>query len=442
MIQNCFPRQVIVTGAVLLALSLLLCPFSLAEDIPSEREEIPTGYIEDAPKTDGVEGQRLFFHFDADLFYTYSDASDSDALSGYNFAVLAAPTYKINKGTFLSLVYDGSYYKKREFYADDTGYRERSESQSHTISPVLRIDFGENDRFTFKPSLFFTKELNKDTDDADWDDGLYNYEDFGGGIDFQIRDLIADRGEMDDVLTLGFQLYQRNYPNYTSLLDLATGNNTETDEKDYLGLILNAEYRRTQELGLSWALDYSVLIKWLDDKKVVDMNGGLTSEEQEDFLHMLEVRAWYLFEGGFRIGLNLEADIKDSNQNFYEGFGTLSPADDIATSDYYNYFMYRINPTVSYQFRLVPLTLFASYAYEELEYDDRLAENSDGSYRTEKQTDETYTSVIGARYAFNEKWSIVCQWQHIDVDSNNMNESVYQYNYWTDTYTMGVSFRF
>lgn len=446
MVLNCFPRKAIVIGACFTALFLFLCSFSFAEDPPPEREETPKGYLEDAKPAGGVEGDRFFFHFDADLFYTYSDASSSDPMSGYSFSVLAAPTYKINKGTFISLVYDGSYYKKREFYADNSGYRERSEFQSHTVTPILRYDFGENDRFTIKPSLFFTRTYNKDTDNADWSDGLYNYEDMGGGVDFKIRNLVS--GNTNDVLTLGFQLYKRKYPNYVSLLDLSGvgGLNSERDELDYLGLILNAEYQRTRELGISWSLGYSLLIKWLDDKKVVGTDGAmfgvLTSEEQEDYLHMLEARVWYLFEGGLKLGLNLETNKKDSNQNYYNGFGTILIDNDVATRDYYDYVMYGINPTISYQFKLIPLTLFASYSYQKLDYDERPAENSDGTYKTQKQTEETNTTTLGAQYTFNENWSVVCQWRHIDVDSNNLNESVYKYNYWTDEYTVGLSIRF
>ncbi len=441
MVLNCFSRQAITLGAVLTALFLFLCSFSFAEDLPTDREELPTGYVEDATPAEGEAGDRFFFHFDADLFYTYSDASNSDALSGYNFSVLAAPTYKIKKGTFLSLVYDGSYYKKREFYADDTGYLERSESQSHTITPILRMDFGKNDRYTVKPLLFFTKQLNKDTNDSGWSDGLYNYKDVGGGVDFIARDLI--KGNAEDALTLGFQVYKRKYPNYISLLDLSnTGNNTETDEKDYLGYILNVEYQRTQDLGLSWSTGYSLLTKKLEDKKVVGMDGVLTTEDQEDLLHMLELKGWYLFEGGLKIGLNFDAHLKNSNQNFYEGFGTIGLGDDIPTADYHDYIMYEINPNISYQFRLIPLTLFGSVSFQQLDYDERLAENADGTYKSAKQEDETITTVVGAKYAFHENLSLVCQWVHSEVDSNNENETVYQYNYDTDAYSVGLSIRF
>ena len=286
MVLNCFHRQVIVVGAVFTALFLFLypCAFAVdsptntvdlpsnAVDLPPDKEKAPTGYT-DAAKEGVPLGDRLFFHFDADFFYTYSDASTSDPLNGYDASVLAAPTYKINKGTFLSLVYDGQYHKKREFYSDGTGYLERSEFQGHTLSPILKADFGENDRYTIKPVVFFTKTYNKDTDDADWDDGLYNYKDVGGGVDFQVRELFTG-GDAEDQLTLGFQLYTREYLNYTSLLDLAIGNNTEEDEKDYRGLILNAEYERTKDLGLSWMAGYSLFIKWLDDKKVVGTEGA------------------------------------------------------------------------------------------------------------------------------------------------------------------------
>lgn len=446
MILNCSCRKIKLLGAVFAALFLFLSTCAVAEDLPTDREEVPTGYIEDAEQAEGSVEQRVFFHFDADLFYTYSDASDSDALSGYSADVLAAPTFKINKGTFLSLVYDGAYRKKREFYSNDSGYSERSEFMSHTIAPVLKADFGENDRYTVKPVLFFTKTYNKDTDDSDWDDGLYNYEDIGGGVDLQIRDLLSGNNSEDE-WTVGFQLYLRDYVNYTSLLDLAAGLNTETDEKDYIGLILKTDYEQTRDLGFSWNTGYSLFIKWLDDKKVVGASGAnegvLTSDEQEDFLHMLNADGWYYFENGLKFGVNLDLHYKDSNQNYYEGFGTVGTGDDAATEDYYDYWMYQVEPNVSYQFRFVPLTLFASFSYQNLEYTDRLAENASGTaYKNEEQVDETYTTLVGARYAFNENWALVCQWEHVDADSNNDDESTYNYDYWSDAFSIGLSIKF
>ena len=168
----------------------------------------------------------------------------------------------------------------------------------------------------------------------------------------------------------------------------------------------------------------------------------LTDEDQKDYLHMLETKLWYFFEGGFKIGLNLDGHFKDSNQNWFEGFNSMNPADFIATGNYYDYFMYRVNPSISYQFRLVPLTLFAAFTYQNLNYSDRWAENSDESYKTEKQRDEMRINVLGGEYSFNENWALICQWEHIDADSNNDNETTYQYNYWADTFSIGLSTRF
>ena len=435
-------KKAIFSGAVITALFLFLSTCCFAEDLPGKKEAPPTGYVEE-PVTEVEQttqiSENLFFHLDTDVFYTYSDASDSDPLNGYGISAMVAPTYKFAKSAFLSLVYDGSYVKERELYAADSGYMLRAENQHHTITPILRMDFGENDRYSIKPHVFFTVDLNKDTDHADWNDGLYNYKDLGGGIDFKMRDL--GWSDAEGVMTLGFQLYEREYPNYTSLLDLAAGLNTETDEKDYLGLILNAEYEWTKEMGLSWAVEYSLLIKWLDDKKVVDLNGVLTSQEQEDYLHMLETRFWYFFKSGFRVGLDLEANMQESNQNYYEGFGGAGAT--VATEDYYDYCSYRITPSLSFQFRIIPLTLFASFSYQELEYDDREAKNSAGDgYIGDKQYEKEKSSTIGARYSFNENFSLICQWEHVDVSSNNRYEEVYKYNYWTDAYSIGISYKF
>jgi opacity protein-like surface antigen len=104
--------------------------------------------------------------------------------------------------------------------------------------------------------------------------------------------------------------------------------------------------------------------------------------------------------------------------------------------------MYQISPNIVYQFRLFPLTLFGYFTYKNLEYTDRLAEHADESYKTKEQIDETYTSLIGAKYALNENWAVTCQWEHVDAKSNNDNETTYSYDYWSDAYSIGLSVRF
>jgi len=67
-----------------------------------------------------------------------------------------------------------------------------------------------------------------------------NYKDVGIGLDFRMAGAGFYGG--DGTLSFGTQYYKREYPNYVSLLDLATGIGVEKDEKDYHGILVRAGY--------------------------------------------------------------------------------------------------------------------------------------------------------------------------------------------------------
>ena len=412
---------------------------SIAEESPPEEAE-PPGYRK---YTDRLS---LIAHFN--LFYTLSDRHGSNTIGGGGFSGLLAPTYKFNDKNFLILMYDGTYYKRRDFYSDDVGPRERTEFQRHTITPMFRIDFGEKSRYSITPSFFYTKTYNKDVEGTGWDDGLYNYRDTGGGLDFRMKEL--GYGGADGTLKLGAQYYKRRYPNYISLLDLASRTlgqsnlGVEKDEKDYHGLLVKAGYDWSKKSGFSWGAGYYLLYKKLDDKKVVGSDGVLTSEEQEDYLHSLDLRFWRTLDvdGGLRVGLDLNYSLNRSNQNYYDGMGTLTLADDVPMNDFYDYNSYRIRPNISYTFALLRLTPSFAYSYQRTDYTDRRAQYSDGTYKSDKQCETQNEISLGLRYDLFEDWSVYARWQHIATRSNNADESVYEYDHTVNNYYVGVSYRY
>jgi hypothetical protein len=287
---------------LLIFIALLLLPFLAAESLwaeqkspresmsgKSEAKEVePSGYDN--------ETDRLILIANLQIVPMLSHLNGSGSLWGGSINALFAPAYRFNDKDFLILMYDGQYYKKWEFYSDDIGPKERTEFQRHTLTPMLRIDFGRGRRYSITPSFFHTRTYNKDIEPGGWSEGLYNYRDTGMGLDFDTRKLGFGGGKGS--LKLGAQYYQRRYPNYISLLDLADLENnrsllnTEKDEKDYHGIIASANYDWIKERGLSWAADYSMLYKRLDDKRVVDSNGVLSSEKQRDYLHSLTLKLW------------------------------------------------------------------------------------------------------------------------------------------------------
>ena len=378
-----------------------------------------------------------------DLYYTLSDRIGSDSIGGGGFSGLLAPTYKFNDKNFLILMYDGTYYKRRDFYSDDVGYKERTEFQRHTITPMLRINFGEKSRYSVMPSFFYTKTYNQDVEGTGWDDGLYNYRDTGGGLDFTMKEV--GFGGMDGTLKLGAQYYKRRYPNYDSLLDLATGLGVEKDEKDYQGILTKAGYSWSNKSGFSWAADYFLLYKGLDDKKVVGSDGVLTSKEQRDYLHSLDFRFWRTLDvdGGLKLGLDLNYGMNRSNQNYYDGMGTWPDlSDDVFLRNFYDYNSYGIRPNISYTFALFPLTPSFAYSYQRIDYTGRRAQRSDGTYKTDEQYEIRNETNLGFGYDLFEDWSLYARWQYIAVRSNNDDESVYEYEHTVNNYSAGMSYRF
>ena len=261
---------------------------------------------------------------DIQAFATYSDLESGDQDDdqwGGTFLGLIAPAYKFGERMMFIGMYDGQYTKRLELYSDDYGFRSRTEYQRHAFTPMLRIDFGENSRYSITPSIFYTATWNKDEGQEDaWNKGLYNYRDEGIGLDFDMREAFGEYG----IFKVGMQYYDRRYPNYTNILweyDRLTGNPTQTykDEKDYRGIIAMLGYNWIKDSGFSWAIDYSLLYKKFDDKKILDSNGIMSqSEKQEDYVHELILGSWYSFDdvaGGLKLGLDFVFRIYDSNEN-------------------------------------------------------------------------------------------------------------------------------
>lgn len=445
-----FPWLLAFVMAVFLVGSTAGMLLAADEATPKEvmTEELPPGQETEAAPL----GENWMLIADFSAFYTRSNVSGSGDTDGGSISALLAPVYKFNDRTFFILMYDGMYYEKREYYSDEIGSNERTEFMSHSITPMVRFDFGERARYSLTPSVFYTATFNKDVPTDDWDDGLYNYEDIGAGLDFDRRNTFG----MNGTLNLGLQYYEREYDNYTSLLsqslgfgylDTSTALDDEKDEQDYDGIIATIGYSWIRPFGFSWETSYSWLNKDFDDNKVVGSDGVLTGEGREDDVHSLDVDLWYTIDvdGGLKLGLDLAGSMYDSNDNFWDGrrpdtSGLIDP--DNFTPDYYDYDLYRIRPNISYTFALFPLTPSVSYSYEKKEYDERFAQNADGSYKADKQEDETQIVTVGLRYDFTDNWAALAEWKMIDQDSNNEDERTYTYDYTVNQFAVGVSFKY
>ncbi len=385
------------------------------------------------------ETEDLIFIGDITAFGSYSDLDSDDEWGGSCYG-LFAPGYKIGERMIFIAMYDGQYDRRMELYSDDYGYRSRTEFQRHAFTPMLRIDFGEDSRYSLTPSVFYTATWNKDGgQDDSWDNGLYNYRDEGVSLDFNMRRVFGNEG----TFKLGIQWYGRRYPNFgDSLLRQFDGRGYE-DEKDYHGLIVTAGYRWIVDSGFSWVIEYSLLNKRLDDKTVIQSNGELSSTKQRDYINELDCGVWYTFDdmaGGVELGLDFNIRMYDSNQNFlyFNGPGSWD-----VNQDYFDYRSYRIRPNTAYTFEQIPLTARLSYAYGKVDYTDRWARDSLGFYAAEDdQWDSTHQIVFGLQFDLSEKMNLLAHYEYLKGRSNDDYEVVYTSDYKLQNVLIGFKYSF
>ncbi|SPD74313.1 hypothetical protein PITCH_A2290002 [uncultured Desulfobacterium sp.] len=251
---------------------------------------IPDSQLRSADKL-WEEEDRFILIGDLQAYGSYSDLQGDDQWGG-SFYGLLAPGYKVGERTMLLLMYDGQYDRRMELYSDEYGLKKRTEFQRHAITPMLRMDFGENFRYSITPSVFYTSTWNKDEgQESSWDKGLYNYRDAGVGLDFDAREVLSP----DGALKISVQYYKRRYPNYESLLH-QMDSSAYDDEKDYHAPLFKLGYYWVRDTGFSWVSEYSLLYKRLDDKKVIEDNGFLsTSTKQRDYVHEIFLKGHRTF---------------------------------------------------------------------------------------------------------------------------------------------------
>ncbi len=382
---------------------------------------------------------------DVQAFGTYSNLTGNEEWGG-SFYGLVAPGYRLGNRLMLITMYDGQYDKRQELYSDNYGLRTRTEFQRHAFTPMLRIDFGEDARYSITPSLFYTATWNKDDGQgSSWDNGLYNYRDEGVGLDFDMRRVFGDPGEFK----IGLQYYQRRYPNFTNLLYRWNGislnpTNDYRDEKDYHGMMALLGYSWVVDSGFSWILEYSLLSKKFDEKIVHKSTGELhSSKKQQDYVHELGFDFWYTFDdigGGLELGLDLLGRVYDSNEKFVHFDGLFSWD---VNDDYFDYRSYRVKPNISYIFETIPLTVKASYSYEYIDYTDRWALDSTGGWAgKDEQWESLHQVVLGLKFDISEKMSVLAQWEHLKGRSNNDDEAVYMYDYRLNNLLLGFKYSF
>ena len=145
--------------------------------------------------------------------------------------------------------------------------------------------------------------------------------------------------------------------------------------------------------------------------------------------------------------MDLSGGLFRSNQNYVD-----SDRDALHfIPDYLDYDSYRIRPNVAYTFEMIPLTITASYAYERIEYTDRKAKRMvfdpglPGWVPELKTNDQWETKdevVFLVEFDLTRQVTLLAQWQYLNMDSNNEDVTVYEYDYSLNYFMVGARLEF
>jgi len=377
---------------------------------------------------------------DLTAYGTYSHADKGKDVWGASIFGSMSPAMKYDDNLYIIPLYSGSYQREKFFVVEEEGPLSTTEIQHHDLSVTAKYLVTE--KATLSPTIFGGWDLNVETKDEDWGDGLYDYKEFGSGCDFDYLVYDAPKGRIQ--LVSGAKWYIRQYPNYHSLISLATTTAPETDEKNYDGIELSSGWKYTNLKNTSLDLKYILLMKYFTDKKILDEDGILEGRRRQEYRNSVRLTALYspAPNKGFQYNYSSEFICNMGNQNFYDSRGTAVLSDDIFTPHYYDYLGFDARPEISYIFvrKDKPIAILTGgYNFLMRHYTERKPQDSDGNYKSGKQLDFEHIFKASLEIPVTKHVSWVTRYDYTLESSNMDYEQFYTYNYKLHRVMSGVS---
>lgn len=384
----------------------------------------------------------FFYTLEAELLGGYSEVVGNGGKFSTIDSWLVSPNWKMNDSLFWINVYNGSYNRSAQVVAQEEGGRQTQETQTHSIATSFKYLI--NEKWSIRPLFFADWVLINETNNESFGDGLYDYNQLGGGIESTWETFnSADR---EDNLRLGFRYLKREYPNYQSLLSLFNPNGSvETNEKDLDGYKFNLTYGSKSRSDWSWGLEGIFFYKDYTDKKTVNSNGIRTSDTREDFVEGLNAHVSRPINDSFVFRLDGQFQATQSNLDFYDTHNTLAFTDDDFVKDYFDNFSFVLKPSLTYFQKWDDDKRFVAtvdYSFNALHYTGRKAQNTASRYQADDQQDYIHTFSGKVHVPVNSHISWVTFGSYSIAESNQDFESFYLYTYDLWTAVTGISFKY
>ena len=306
-----------------------------------------------------------------------------------------------------------------------------------------KLIYAIGDNFKIKGGGSYKQEYLIETSSETWGNGLFDTTKWSGGGEVEVK--LNAKG---DSFRAGYDYYQLSFTNYEALVakysdEFAELQQTPGDRVlDYNAGDVTVEggLQFSDNLIVSYNMIYTMknfpeqyTVNSLGAYSATDLRNDTSLIHNIGTLLMLPVK-----DSKLLVNLRVQLDSYLSDQNHYDvGKFKYIPK-------YYDYSSFSINPSailyLGKQER--PSTVSITGGYGTRNYAERLVQDVDGNYGTDKIYTNSISLGISASIPLTENFSFVAQLNFLNKASNMMYETFYKYNYSTFNYFGGISINF
>jgi hypothetical protein len=301
------------------------------------------------------------------------------------------------------------------------------------IKPVFKL----SKTMKLKPKVALTSQLIKETQDEEWTKGLFDYYKTSFSLETEIAFAKISK------LTIIPSVYTVNFYNYKTLasqkIEEDYGKELTSVGKDILNfnaLEISVDYKMNEFIGLNL---YGTQKSFID-QYVITETGEYSAEKRKDNYGFLSVNFNYPIkpfgETTIISALSLQYAINNSNQNHYDVERTKY------IDNYYGYNEISITPQTKFSFNTIPMNLDITYNMSLRQYANRLVQDKQGNYDTEKVNILTQYISLVLSFPIIEHINGFLQQNYFVSSSNMKYEQVYRYNYTAYNVLVGVNIVF
>lgn len=360
---------------------------------------------------------------------------DRDSFAG-NFNIFFSPVINFSEETALLPIYQGLYSGTRDVRELVGGGVLTREVMDNSLTVKFTKKY--SDTLKGKAKVGYKMEYLKETEDEEWNDGLFDYNRIIAGLE-------AEKKFEKTNLRVGYDFYIMHYPNYSSLItayqtsiDTATyteiSENAGEDVLDYMTheLFIEALYLFSETF--SGKVNYDIAYKDFNDQTVVESDGGFSSDKRKDFVHLLTLGISKELQ---KVSVSLHDSVQycDSNQNSYDADRTRY------NEGNYDYYQNDIIPSLTFTMgENTKLNFWWDLAYRK--YLKRPAQDTEGNYKASKISQFTNTTGLSLKIPVYKTLSMKTAGSYSDSSSNNKYEANYRYSYNTFNYFCGMDWEY